>query len=182
MKRHILFTALSLLLSANSGLAIEFQIPLSNPLSSGAKVVAPAAKEKSIGYDLSESRKAAFLLSLVEGRLYSVVSRPAPQYSLEIIGFGETDKPVEMYITGKQSACKLGEGATAPFSSSFASVMKDAQICQEKCCGEDATDASCRANAMAAWKEGACMLFCSCNEGAPVVATELPGVTPGKKR
>ena len=180
MKRHILLIALALLLPATVSLAIEFQVPLSNPLPGGVKVV--AAKERGIGYDLVESRKAAFLLSLVEGRLYSVMSRPSPQYAVEIIGFGETDKPVEMYMTGKQGACKLGEGTTAPFATTFSSVMQDALTCQEKCCGKDATDISCRANAMAAWQDGACVLLCSCNEGAPKPATELPGVSPGKMK
>ncbi len=180
MKRHILLMALALLLPAHACLAIEFEIPLSRPALGGAKVA--ASKEKMIGYELGESRKAAFLLSLVEGRLYSVVSRPSPDYSLAIIGFGETDKPVEMYMTGKQGACKLGEGTTAPFATTFSSVMQDAQTCQEKCCGKDATDLSCRANAMAAWQDGACVLFCSCNEGAPKPATELPGVSPGKMK
>ena len=180
MKRHILIIALAMLLPASACLAIEFEIPLSKPFTGGGKVVAP--KEKMIGYDLGESRKAAFLLSLVEGRLYSVVSRPSPDYSLEIIGFGATDKPVEMYTTGKQGACKLGEGATASFATSFASVMKDVQTCQDKCCGTDAIDGNCRGNAMAAWKDGGCTLFCSCNEGAPVPAPDLPGVSPGKKK
>jgi hypothetical protein len=170
MKQSLLISVLAMMLSASTCLAIEFEIPLSNPISGGTKVV--EIKGKKIGYDLGESRKAAFLLSLEEGRLYSVVSRPSPDYSVEIIGFGSTDMPVEMYTTGKQGACKLGEGASVPFAAAFTSVMKDVRICQDKCCGKDATDISCRGNAMAAWQDGECTLFCSCNEAVPVRATE----------
>lgn len=170
MKRHLLIVVLALLVPASACLAIEFEIPLSNPLAKGTKVV--AAKGKMVGYDLSESRKAAFLLSMEEGSLYSVVSRPSSDYALEIIGFGSTDKPVEMYSSARQGACKLGEGATATLAAVFSSVMKDVQTCQDKCCGKGSTDNNCRGNAMAAWTDGGCALLCSCNEGAPVPAAE----------
>jgi hypothetical protein len=172
MQRYLLLTALIILLplSVHADQPLkslkEWSIPLSR------KVVQPTAPKKDVGYSLSAARKAEFLLSVEEGRLYSIASRPSQEFLIDIIGFGANNQPTATYAS-QNGACKLGAETTDRFGTSFSSIMQDVLTCQEKCCGAGPENESCNAIAMANWQDDHCILLCACDNRAPVPAATL---------